>query len=55
MMEKDLFNRLVESMTQMNEIERGERPPSREFHVDALKGKVTRQATGHSKPASRKR
>jgi len=55
MMEKDLFNRLVESMTQMNEIERGERPPSREFHVDVLQVKEIRQAAGHSKLALRKR
>lgn len=48
MMEKNLFNRLVESMTQMDEIERGERPPSREFHVDAVKVKLIRQATGLS-------
>ncbi|MDB6141770.1 MAG: Cro/Cl family transcriptional regulator [Pseudomonas sp.] len=47
-MEKELFNRLVESMTEMNEIVRGEREPSREFHVDALKIKEIRQATGLS-------
>jgi len=44
-MEKNLFNRLVESMTQMDEIDRGERPPSREFHVDAVKVKMIRKAT----------
>lgn len=48
MMEKELFNRLVESMTDMNEIVRGEREPSREFHVDSLKIKEIRQATGLS-------
>ena len=47
-MEKNLFNRLVESMTQMDEIDRGERAPSREFHVDALQVKMIRQATGLS-------
>ncbi len=47
-MEKELFNRLVESMTEMGEIVRGERQPSREFHVDALKVKEIRQATGLS-------
>ncbi|HEC54879.1 MAG TPA: helix-turn-helix domain-containing protein [Gammaproteobacteria bacterium] len=47
-MEKKLFNRLVESMTQMDEIARGERPPSREFFVDALKVKEIRHATGLS-------
>lgn len=41
-MEKKLFNRLVESMTQMDEIVRGECPPSREFFVDALKVKEIR-------------
>ena len=35
-MNKKLFAELVESMTQMNEIVRGERAPSREFHVDAI-------------------
>lgn len=48
MMEKNLFNRLVESMTQMDEIARGERQPSREFHVDAFKIKEIRKATGLS-------
>lgn len=47
-MEKELFNRLVQSMTEMGEIVRGERQPSREFHVDALKIKEIRQATGLS-------
>ena len=46
MMEKNLFDRLVESMTQMDEIDRGERQPSREFHVDALQVKAIREATG---------
>ncbi|APV39639.1 hypothetical protein PFAS1_09865 [Pseudomonas frederiksbergensis] len=31
------FDELTESVQQMNEIVRGERQPSREFHVDALK------------------
>jgi putative transcriptional regulator len=48
MMDKNLFGRLVESMAQMNEIDRGERAPSREFHVDALKIKEIRLATGLS-------
>lgn len=47
-MEKNLFNRLVESMTQMDEIDRGERQPSREFHIDAVQVKKIRQATGLS-------
>ena len=47
-MEKSLFNRLVESVTQMDEIDRGERQPSREFHIDAFKIKAIRQATGLS-------
>jgi putative transcriptional regulator len=48
MMEKKLFNRLVESLIQMDEIVSGERSPSREFFVDALKVKEIRQATGLS-------
>jgi putative transcriptional regulator len=48
MMEKNLFNRLVDSMTQMDEIDRGERQPSREFHIDAAQVKKIRQATGLS-------
>ncbi|WP_175651406.1 helix-turn-helix domain-containing protein [Pseudomonas sp. Marseille-P9899] len=47
-MEKNLFDRLVESMTQMDEIDRGERQPSREFHIDAVQVKKIRQATGLS-------
>jgi hypothetical protein len=35
-MDKKLFGELIESMTQMGEIVRGERAPSREFHVDAV-------------------
>ena len=41
-MNKKLFADLVESMTQMNEIARGERAPSREFHVNALPVKSLR-------------
>ncbi|MFI8373010.1 NadS family protein [Pseudomonas helleri] len=45
-MEKNLFDRLVKSMAEMDEIDRGERQPSREFHVDALQVKAIREATG---------
>lgn len=45
-MEAKLFDRLLESMQQMDEIMRGERVPSREFHVDALQVKEIRKATG---------
>jgi putative transcriptional regulator len=45
---KNLFNRLVENMTQMDEIDRGERQPTREFRVDAVQVKKIRQATGLS-------
>ncbi len=45
-MDKKLFSKLVESMTQMNEIVRGERVPSREFVVDALGVREIRKATG---------
>ena len=34
-MDKELFEQLTESMRQMGEIARGERAPSREFHVDS--------------------
>ena len=40
------FDELVESVQQMDEIVRGERQPSREFHVDALQVKEIRKATG---------
>jgi len=43
---KKLFAELVESMTQMNEIIRGERAPSREFHVDAIAIKGLRSKIG---------
>ena len=49
-MEKKLFADLVESMTQMNEIIKGERAPSREFHFDAVKVKEVREMTGLSQP-----
>jgi len=45
-MDNKLFDRLVESMTQMNEIIDGERVPSREFVVDALHVKEIRKQTG---------
>lgn len=44
-MDKKLFGRLVESMKQHGEIARGERAPSREFHVDAAKVRAIRAAT----------
>lgn len=49
-MDKKLFNELVESMTQMNEIIRGDRQPSRVFHIDADTVKDIRAATGLSQP-----
>ena len=52
-MEKNLFDRLVESMTQMDEID--QRQPSREFHVDAVQVKKIRQATGLSQASFAKR
>lgn len=55
MMDKNLFGRLVESMTQMDEINRGERQPSREFHIDAVKVKAIRLATGLSQASFAKR
>ena len=47
-MDKKLFAELVESMTEMDEIVRGERAPSREFHVDATDVKRIRAATNLS-------
>jgi putative transcriptional regulator len=47
-MEKKLFNRLAESMKQMDEIVRGARAPSREFHVDAAHIKSLRKEIGLS-------
>lgn len=47
-MDKRLFERLVESVGQMNEIGRGERAPSREFVIDAVRVKEIRHATGLS-------
>ena len=49
-MNKKLFAELVESMTQMNEIVRGARAPSREFHVDAVAIKALRSKIGLSQP-----
>ena len=49
-MNKKLFAELVESMAQMNEIVRGERAPSREFHVDAIAIKALRSKIGVSQP-----
>ena len=45
-MDRNLFEQLAESMEQMGEITRGERAPSRRFHVDAIKVKEVRAATG---------
>jgi len=44
------FEELLESVTQMDEIVRGERAPSREFYVDALGVKAIREITGLSQP-----
>ena len=45
-MDSNLFDKLVESMTQMNEIIDGERAPSSEFVVDPIQVKSIRMATG---------
>lgn len=47
-MDKKLFAELTESLEQMGEIVRGERAPSREFAMDALKVREVRAATGLS-------
>ena len=47
-MDKALFERLTQSMAQMNEMIDGDREPSRVFHIDALKIKEIRHASGLS-------
>ena len=42
------FDELMEGVQQMDEIVRGERAPSREFHIDAVQVKKVRAATGLS-------
>lgn len=48
MAKNKVFDELLESMQQMDEIVRGERAPSREFYVDAVKVKEVRAVTGLS-------
>lgn len=43
-----LFEELMESVHQMDDIVRGERQPSREFTIDAMQIKEIRKATGLS-------
>ena len=45
-MDSNLFDKLVESITQMNEILDGERAPSREFVDDPVQVKEIRKVTG---------
>lgn len=47
-MDKKLFEQLLESMQQHDEIRQGVREPSREFFVDASKVKEIRAMTGLS-------
>src|SRR5687767_6326877 len=47
-MDKRLFDRLAQSMGQMNETDAGVRPPSREFHIDAERVQEIRARTGMS-------
>ena len=49
-MEKKLFEELVESMRQHEEIRRGVRAPSRKFHFNATRVKEIRAITGLSQP-----
>lgn len=44
----NIFNDLMASVQQMDEIVRGERQPSREFTIDAIKVREIRQVTGLS-------
>jgi len=43
-----LFDKLMESVEQMDEIIQSQRPPSRQFEIDALQVKSIRKATGLS-------
>jgi putative transcriptional regulator len=45
-MDSNIFDKLVESMIQMNEIIDGERVPSQKFVVDPMQVKDIRRATG---------
>ena len=45
-MDNDMFNRLIKSMTQMNEIIEGKRAPSRESIINSVHVKEIRHATG---------
>lgn len=47
-MDTRLFNRLVSSTEEMDEIVRGERAPSREFTVTPVEVRAIRKATGLS-------
>jgi DNA-binding transcriptional regulator YiaG len=47
-MDKALFEQLTRSMSQMNEVLEGSRQPSRVFHIDAMKIKEIRHASGLS-------
>lgn len=49
-MNKQRFDRLLESVTQAGEILRGERAPARETYVDATRVKEIRGVTGLSQP-----
>ena len=51
-MDKALFERLTQSVGQMNEIAEGQREPSRIFQIDAMKIKEIRQASGLSQSLS---
>jgi putative transcriptional regulator len=48
MMNPKLFDELLESVTQMGEIARGERAPAREFVVEDVDVRLIRKATGLS-------
>lgn len=50
-MNKKLFAELVESMKQMNEIARGERAPSREFHIEAIALQAAPEPLSRKPPA----
>ncbi|MEZ0472186.1 NadS family protein [Luteimonas salinilitoris] len=47
-MKDGVFSELTQSVSEMDEIVRGERAPSREFHVDPVEVKEVRALTGLS-------
>ena len=51
-LDANMFANLMESVAQMDEIVRGERQPSREFHIDAVSVKESPGDRAVSQPGS---